>query len=217
MKKTLTLAAALTVALSGCATTGTLNPMGSRSTDKAPVSTEQKQDARRSAVKAGAKGCATGAAMGILGGLLGGGFNAKAVLAGCVVGGATTGIAEYQNQLADFRALKGKVSVGAVTTVKEKDVVVDGKPAKAAESLTLNLDAKKVAARSSDITTVVDELAKVLNKQTMAITVSVAGSPSDRAWIDDQLKARVKNDLVKFTAGPGSAPVIVVSPMPAIK
>ena len=64
---------------------------------------------------------------------------------------------------------------------------------------------------------VIDELAKVLNKQTMAITVSVAGSSSDRAWIEGQLKVRVKNDQVKFTAGAGSAPVIVVSPVPAIK
>lgn len=217
MKKTITLAAALTVALSGCATTGSMFQTGSRSADKAPVSSEQKQDARRSAVKAGAKGCATGAAMGILGGLLGGGFNAKAVLAGCVVGGATTGIAEYQNQLADFRALQGKVTVGAVAIVNETEMRLDDKVVPVAENLTLNLDAKKVAARSSDIETVIDELAKVLNKQTMAITVSVAGSSSDRAWIEGQLKVRVKNDQVKFTAGAGSAPVIVVSPVPAIK
>ncbi len=217
MNKSITLAVALSVAVTGCATTGTMLPGGTRPADKATVPSEQKQDARRSAVKAGAKGCATGAAMGILGGLLGGGFNAKTVLAGCVVAGATTGLLEYQNQLADFRALKGKVSVGAVTTVKEKDAVVDGKATKVADNLTLNLDAKKVAARSPDIETVIDELVKVLNKQTMAITVSVAGSTTDRAWIENQLRVRVKNDQVKFSVGAGSAPVIVVSPMPAIK
>ena len=217
MKKSITLAVALSVAATGCATTGTMLPGSTRPADKATVASEQKQEARRSAVRAGAKGCATGAAMGILGGLLGGGFNAKTVLAGCVVAGATTGLLEYQSQLADFRALQGKVSVGAVSTVKEKDVVVDGKPAKAAENLSLNLDAKKVAARSADIVTVIDELAKVLNKQTMAITVSVAGNPADRYWIDGQLRGRVNNDKVKLVIGAGSAPVIVVSPVPAIK
>lgn len=217
MKNTPILAAALLVALSGCATTGTLSPIGSRSTDKAPVSSEQKTDARRSAVKAGLKGCGMGAAMSMVGALLGGGFNAKTVIASCVVAGTATGIQEYSSQLKEFRSLQGKVSVGAITTVKEKDVVVDGKATKAADNLTLNLDAKKVEARSKDITTVVDELAIVLNKQTMPISVSVAGSTDDRRWLIWQLGARVKNDKVKIAEASGKAPVIVVSPMPANK
>ncbi|MGH8466557.1 MAG: hypothetical protein ACRER5_20660 [Pseudomonas sp.] len=217
MKKLLALTAAASLALSGCATTGG-SPFGSST--KAPVSAEQKAEARQGAVRAGAKGCAVGAAtavgMGLVGKLLGfgGGLNMGTAVSSCVVGGVATGVAAYQSQLNDFRALQGKVSVGAIATVKEKDVVVDGKATKAAENLTLNLDAVKVAARSTDILMVLSQLSATLNKQSMDMTVSIAGSASDRAWLMGQLTPQLKNPKVKVESVVGTAPVIVVSPMP---
>lgn len=216
MKQHIILAAAIATALSGCATTGIL-PGAKPATATNTVSADEKAEARRSAFKSGAKGCAIGAGMSAIGALLGGGFNAKAAIAGCVVAGATTGIQEYRSQLDQFRALKGKVTVGAVVTVKEKDVKVNGETTKAAESLTLNLDAKKVVARHADISRVIGELVAVLNKQTMPITASVSGNASDRAWVAAQLRAQVKNDKVTITDAAGHAPVIVVSPVPVIK
>ena len=216
MKHHIILAAALTTALSGCATTGML-PGAQPATNKSIVSKEEKADARRSAFKSGAKGCAIGAGISVIGALLGGGFNAKNAIAGCIVAGAATGIQEYRSQLDQFRALKGKVTVGAVVSVKEKEVQVNGETAKAAESLTLNLDAKKVAARHADISRVIQELVAVLNKQAMPITVIVSGNVADRAWVAAQLRSQVKNEKVSITDAAGSAPVIVVSPVPVIK
>lgn len=219
MKKILTLTAAASLVLSGCATTGGL-PFGSTSTTKAPVSAEQKAEARQGAVRAGAKGCAVGAAtavgMGLVGKLLGfgGGLNMGTAVSSCVVGGVATGVAAYQSQLNDFRALKGTVSVGAIATVKEKQQVVDDKPTKVMDNLTLNLDADKVAARHADIKFVLAQLAATLNKQSMDMTVSVAGSASDRAWLVGQLTPQLKNPRVKMESASGVAPVIVVSPMP---
>lgn len=216
MKHHIILAAALTTALSGCATTGML-PGSDPSASKPTVSKEEKADARRSAFKSGAKGCAIGAGISVIGALLGGGFNAKSAIAGCIVAGAATGIQEYRSQLDQFRALKGKVTVGAVVSVKEKDVQVNGETTKAAESLTLNLDAKKVAAHHADISRVIQELVVVLNKQAMPITVIVSGNAADRAWVASQLRSQVKNDKVVITDAAGPAPVIVVSPVPVIK
>lgn len=216
MKHHIIFAAALTTALSGCATTGVL-PGSLSTSNRAEVSQQEKTDARRSAFKSGAKGCAIGAGISVIGALLGGGFNAKNAIAGCIVAGAVTGIQEYRSQLDQFRALKGKVTVGAVVSVKEKDVQVNGETAKAVESLTLNLDAKKVAARHADISRVIQELVAVLNKQAMPITVIVSGNAADRTWVSAQLRSQVKNDKVIITDAAGSAPVIVVSPVPVIK
>lgn len=222
MKQHIILAAAIATALAGCATTGTF-PGSKPATAKPTVSADEKAEARRSAFKAGAKGCGTAAAMtvglGVLGKVLGigGGPDLASAALACGAAGVTTGIADYRNQLDQFRALKGKVTVGAVVSVKERDVQVAGETTKAAESLTLNLDAKKVAARHADISRVIGELVAVLNKQTMPITASVSGNASDRAWVAAQLRAQVKNDKVTITDAAGSAPVIVVSPVPVIK
>ena len=181
------------------------------------VSADEKAEARRSAIKSGAKGCALGAGLSAIGALFGGGFNAKAAIAGCVTAGVATGIHDYNQQLNEFRALKAKVTVGALVSVKEKNVQVNGETTQAAESLTLKLDAKKVSAHHSDISRVIGELVAVLNKQTMPITVTVNGSDADRAWVASQLRAQVKNEKVTITEAAGSAPVIVVSPVPVIK
>lgn len=216
MKQHIILTAALATVLSGCATTGIL-PGSQPTTNKPTVSKEEKSEARRSALKSGAKGCAMGAGMSVIGALLGGGFNAKTAIASCVVAGTATGIQDYRSQLDQFKALKGKVTVGAVVSVKEKDVQVNGETTKAAESLTLNLDAKKVAAHHADISRVIGELVAVLNKQTMPIKASVSGNAADRAWVAAQLRAQVKNNKVTITDAAGSTPVIVVSPVPVIK
>jgi len=216
MKNNIMLSAALITALSGCATTGIL-PGSKAAAAKPTVTADARAEARRSAIKSGAKGCAIGAGMSVIGALFGGGFNPRAAIAGCVVAGAATGIQEYRSQLNQFRALQGKVTVGALVVVKEKDVQVNGETAKAAESLTLNLDAKKVAAHHGDISRVIGELVVVLNKQTMPITVSVYGHDSDRAWVAGQLRDQVKNDKVTIRTSIGPEPVIIVSPVPVIK
>jgi hypothetical protein len=220
MKKILTLTVAITLALSGCATTGTLSPFGKPDANKPQVSAEQKAEARKGAVRAAGKSCAIGAAtsvgMAVVGKLFGfgGGINAGQVAAGCVVAGAATGIQAYQSQLADFRALQGKVKVGALVRVDEKTVQAEGKPTKAASAMTLDLDAAKVADNHRDIQVVLSELAKTLNKQTMPITVQVRGSATDRAWLVGQLKAQLTNKQVQINEAPGAAPLLVVSPMP---
>lgn len=210
MKKIFTFTVAASLALSGCATTAGLT--GSSANPN--VSAEQKAEARQGAVRAGVKGCGLGVAMGALGSLFGGGLSVRSLAAGCVVGGATSGIQTYQAQLADFRALQGKVSVGAIATIKEKQVVIDGKPTPTAENLTLNLDADKVAARHADIQMVLSQLSATLNKQSMDMTVVVSGSAGDRAWLAEQLAALLKNPRVKVEGVAGNSPVIIVSPMP---
>jgi hypothetical protein len=216
MKTTLTLALATSLALTGCATTGGMSPFGSPSS-KPQVSAEQKTEARKGAFRAGLKGCGMGAAMSAIGSLLGGGINARALVAGCATGGVATGIQAYQSQLADFRALQGKVTVGAVVKVDEKTVQAEGKPTKAASLMTLDLDAAKVTAKHQDIRAVLSELAKTLNKQTMPITVQVRGSDTDRAWLTGQIKSQLTNAQVTVNEAPGPAPVLLVSPMPEAK
>jgi hypothetical protein len=220
MKKILTLTIAITLVLSGCATTGALSPFGQPSTNKPQVSAEQKTEARKGAMRAAGKSCAIGAAtsvgMAIVGRFFGGGggINAGQVAAGCVVAGAATGIQAYTSQLNDFRALQGKVTVGAVVRVDEKTVQAEGKPTKAASAMTFDLDAAKVATQHRDIQAVLSELAKTLNKQTMPITVQVRGSATDRAWLVGLLKAQLTNKQVQLNEAHGAAPVLVVSPMP---
>ncbi len=209
MKSQLAIAVVLALTLTGCATTGF--------TSNAPVSDDQKAEARRSAFKSGAKGCGMGVGMTLLGSLFGGGVDARTAIAGCVVGGATTGIQEYNRQLNEFRALQGKVTVGAVVKVEEQQVEAEGKTTAAAKNLTLELDAAKVTARSQDIATVLSELAAVLNRQTMPIAVEVSGSPDDRAWLAGQLRAKVTNDKVVLAERAGSAPVIVATPSPVLR
>ena len=216
MKNHIILTAALATALSGCATTGVL-PGAPAPGDKPTVSKGEKTDARRAAFKSGAKGCAIGAGLSVIGALIGGGFNAKSAIAGCIVAGAATGVLEYRSQLDQFRALKGRVTVGAVVSVKEKDVQVNGETTKAVESLTLVLDAKKVGARHTDISRVVGELAAVLNKQAMPITVRVSANAENRAWLGAQLRSQLNNDKVVVAEEVGFVPMIVVSPVPVIK
>lgn len=216
MKTTLTFTLAASLAMTGCATTGGMSPLGSPSS-KPQVSAEHKSEARKGAFRAGLKGCGMGAAMSAIGSLLGGGVNARALIAGCATGGMATGIQAYQSQLADFRALQGKVTVGAVVKVDEKTVQAEGKPTKAASLMTLDLDATKVTAKHQDIRAVLSELAKTLNKQTMPITVQVRGSDTDRAWLTGQLKAQLTNAQVTVNEAPGPAPVLLVSPMPEAK
>lgn len=223
MKKILTLSIAASLALSGCATTGVIGPMGKSSTNKAPVSAEQKAEARHGAVRAGLKGCGVGAAttvgMALVGKMLGfgGGVNLGQAAAGCIVSGTAVGIQAYQQQLADFRALQGKVSVGAIVRVDEKTVEVEGKATKAASGLTMDLDAAKVASHHRDIQAVVSELAKTLNKQTMPITVQVIGNEADRSWLGSQLAPQLTNRQVSVKSVNGPAPVLIVSPMPEVK
>jgi hypothetical protein len=223
MKTILTLSIAVSLALSGCATTGTMGSFGKPTTNKAPVSAEQKAEARQGAVRAGLKGCGVGAAttvgMSLLGKVLGfgGGVNLGQVAAGCIVSGTAVGVQAYQQQLADFRALQGTVRVGAIVRVDEKTVEVEGKSTKAASGLTMDLDAVKVAAHHRDIQVVVSELAKTLNKQTMPISVQVIGSKADRDWLGQQLAAQLTNKQVSVKAVDGPAPVLTVSPMPEVK
>jgi len=220
MKKILTLSIATSLALSGCATTGTI---GKPSTNKSPVSAEQKAEARHGAVRAGLKGCGVGAAttvgMALLGKMLGfgGGVNLGQAAAGCIVSGTAVGIQAYQQQLTDFRALQGKVTVGAIVRVDEKTVEVEGKSTKAASSLTMDLDAAKVATHHRDIQAVVSELAKTLNKQSMPITVQIIGTKADRDWLGAQLASQLTNRQVSVKSVDGTAPVLIVSPMPEAK
>lgn len=222
MKKILAITIAASLALSGCATTGGASPFGlgqaaPGTAAKPQVSQEQKAEARRGALKSGLKGCGLGVAMGALSSIIGGGVNAKALLAGCAVGGTTAGITAYQSQLADFRALQGKVTVGAVVTVKEKDVVVEGKTVKAPENLTLNLDAEKVRTHHEDIKVVLTQLSVMLNKQTGNLTMTVRGSATDTAWILQELKGKLTNAKVTVKTVAGPAPVIVVNPLPVME
>lgn len=210
------LAIAATLALmTGCATTDGLFKSGPESEGRV-VSAEDKTQARQGAVRAGIKGCGMGAVVGALGGLLGGAGAAQSAIAGCLGGGISMGLAEYQSQLKEARELQGKVSVGAIATVKEKDVQVEGKQAKALDQLRLDLDAKKVADRNPDIAVVVGHLATMLNKQAREMTVRVSGSQAERDWLIGSLKAKVTNGKVSIVHGDTGAPVIVVSPMPAL-
>lgn len=216
MKKILTLTVAIILSLSGCATTGTLSPFGQPSTSKPQVSAEQKAEARKGAFRTGLKNCGVSAGLGSLLSIIGGGgINPKTLATMCATAGVATGIQAYTSQLNDFRALQGKVTVGAVVRVDEKTVQAEGKPTKAASAMTFDLDAAKVATQHRDIQAVLSELVKTLNKQTMPITVQVRGSATDRAWLVGQLKAQLTNKQVQINEAPGAAPVLVVSPMPA--
>lgn len=213
--KPLAIAATL-VMLSGCATTDALMKTGSTNTAGREVSASAKTNARKSAVRQGMKGCGMGALVGALGALMGNAGGAQAAIAGCVGGGISMGLAEYQNQLKEARALKGKVTVGALTTVKEKSVQVDGKQVVALDQLRLDLDAHKVAKRSPDIDVVIGHLAAMLNKQTNEMTVRISGSKAERDWLITSLEAKITNAKVSIVQGGDGAPVIVVSPMPAL-
>ena len=216
MKMIKPLAVAATLALmTGCASTDGLLKSSTQAEGQI-VSAGEKSKARQSAVREGMKGCGMGALAGALGALMGNAGGAQAAIAGCIGGGISMGLAEYQNQLKEARALQGKVSVGAITSVKEKSVQVDGKQVAALDQLRLDLDAKKVAARNPDIGVVIGHLATMLNKQSRDMTVTVSGSQSERDWLIASLKVKVTNAKVKVVQGGAGDPVIVVSPMPAL-
>lgn len=217
MNKSILTVAVLAIALSGSAHAQAPIQAGSQATtQKQALTKEEKKAARKAAFKSGMKGCGVGAAVSAIGSLFGGKVNAKGLVGGCAVGGVTAGAIEYRNQVNEFRAFQGQVTVGAVATVSEKEVQVEGKATKAA-NLTLNLEQDKVTARSADITKVMTELSVMLNRQKVPMTVTCSGSAKDRAWFCGHVRTQVTNESVTFIDGYGAEPVVNVSPMPAME
>lgn len=217
MKKSILTVAILTVALSGAVHAQDPGHGGSQvTTQNQELTKEEKRAARKAAFKSGMKGCGVGAAVSAIGSLFGGKVNAKGLAAGCAVGGVTAGAVEYRNQVNDFRAFEGQVTVGAVAKVTEDEMLVEGKPTPKV-NLTLSLDQDKVTARSADITKVMSELSVMLNRQKVPMTVTCLGSAKDRAWFCGQVRTQVTNESVTFIDGYGAEPVVTVSPMPAME
>jgi hypothetical protein len=176
----------------------------------------------RGAGKGALKGCGVGAAMGLIGGLLHGGLNPGAAIAGCkagaVMGAVAGGVQAYQEQLKAARELQGHVTVGAITTIQEKTVQTKQGPVQALDNLTLNLDGKKVVARSNDIKKILDRIGEMANKQKdKPLTIKIYARGTDAHWMSDQLTAAIQPGKatveIKATATPGE-PAIVITPVP---
>jgi hypothetical protein len=230
--KATALAAALSVVISGNAIAGgqAANPFGANTasptseqttnapTQAAPATANtpfSKFTARRKAMRAGLKGCGMGAAMGMLSGLLGGGLNPKAVLAGCAVGGVTTAVTEYQNQLAEARALQGTVTVGAVTKVNEKTVVVEGEKVAALDSVTVNIERAAIKSNSEAVRKIMERVASLADRAKDPTTVTIYGSTAERAWMKSALTFKA-GSTVKVVEVHSSSPHLVMSPLPVI-
>lgn len=219
MNKSILTVAILTIALSGSAHAQTpVQASSQATTQKQELTKEEKKAARKAAFKSGLKGCGVGAAVSAIASLLTkkGGVNANNVGISCVAAGTAVGVIEYRNQVNDFRAFQGQVTVGAVAKVTEGEMLVEGKPTPKA-NLTLSLEQEKVTARSADISKVMTELSVMLNRQKVPMTVTCLGSAKDRAWFCGQVRTQVTNESVTFIDGYGAEPVVTVSPMPAME
>lgn len=235
MKKRMILAAAVGLALSGCATTGSLMPGGLAGSS--PVSQDEidaRRDARKEALKGGAKGGTKGCALGgLTGGLLGflGGDVGSAIAgakAGCVAGAVTGGISEgvktYQEQMKQWREFqKASVSVGVPVRIETREVAVQNKATgkidktQAGKTMTAPLNAEDVSARGAKTKAFLQRTASLADASKVPVTITVNGKKADRAWLMGELRGDLrKGTTATLREGTGTAPELVLSPAPVV-
>lgn len=168
------------------------------------------------------KGCGMGAVAGVAVGLIKGGGISSALkwgAGGCVVGGVTAGVVSYRTQLKEARALEADARAqGLAPVVTTRDVTpADSKsPEPALERLVLPLDAKDTAARGSQTRALLEKAGRIAGSDTtgQAITLTVAGSGPDRAWMRSVLGTVAgRAAIVDRTAG---SPSVELSPVPTV-
>lgn len=167
------------------------------------------------------KGCGMGALAGAAVGLIKGGGVSSALkwgAGGCAVGGVTAGVVSYRAQLKEARALEADAKAqGLAPVVTTRDVTpADSKSSEPAlERLVLPLDARNTAARGSQTQGLLEKAGHIAaSDKTQPITVTVAGSAQDRAWMRSVL-APVSGSAVIVDRS-AAMPSVELSPLPTV-
>ncbi|QWT20771.1 hypothetical protein KPL74_01885 [Bacillus sp. NP157] len=168
------------------------------------------------------KGCALGAVAGSAIGLIKGGGISSALkwgAGGCAAGGVTAGVVSYRAQLKEARALEADAKAqGLAPVVTTRDVTpADSKaPEPALERLVLPLDAKDTASHGSATRVLLEKAGRIAGADStgQAITMTVAGSAQDRAWLRSVL-APVAGSA-RIVDRPAAAPSVELSPVPSV-
>jgi hypothetical protein len=168
------------------------------------------------------KGCGIGAVIGAAVGFAkGGGMNAlKLGAAGCATGAVLKGALAYRAQLKQTRELADIAKAqGLNPVVTTKDVTpADSKtPEPALERLVLPLNAEDTASRGVQTKGLLEKAARIASADTAGqhITITLAGSPSDREWMRSVMSP-VAGNAATFAEVEATTPRIELSPVPSV-
>ena len=168
------------------------------------------------------KGCLIGGGAGALLGVIHGNFSnaIKLGAGGCAAGGLLGGVVGYRTQLKQTRELEAQAKAqGLNPVVMTKDVTpADSKtPEPALERLVLPLDAPDTGAHGNQTKGLLEKAARIAGADISSqhITVTLAGSKSDRAWMRSVMSPLV-GGAGSFIEVDAPTPRIELSPVPSI-
>ena len=203
---TIALSAAL-AASTGCATMS----VGGAPTSKGQVA--------KATLKGGGLGCALGAVTS----LLMKSDAKKGCIAGAVVGAVQAGVAEHRRQVAAARQLADEAQRAGVTAVvTTKSVTVDDKGKRTQtdglDKLTLTMSAADIQSRSAETHGVLVKAARLSDQSSVAVTIRVEGTKSQRGWMTDVLRQSLKSgSRTTLVQADARTPRLIISPVPVVE
>jgi hypothetical protein len=207
------LAAALATALSGCAAVG----IGPRNASNEATTTSAAQGAMVGA----AIGCAAGLASSLL---THSGLSIKRCAMGGAAGAVVGGVVGYKRGLQEANALAeqarnaGLVAQVQTKTVSATDSTGKTEHAQALDRLTIQLLATDIARRGPTTAAILAKAAALADDSAEPVTLTVSGTPAQRAWLAQTLRADLKADttatLIEKSAI--TTPSLELSPVPNV-
>ncbi|QWT22501.1 hypothetical protein KPL74_10990 [Bacillus sp. NP157] len=207
------LAAALATALSGCASVG----IGPRNPSNDATTTS----VAHGAMVGGAVGCAAGFVSGLL---THSGLSIKRCAIGGAAGAVVGGVVGYKQGLEKANALAEQARNGGLVaqvqtkTVSATDSTGKTEHAQALDRLTIQLLATDIARRGPTTAGILAKAAALADESAEPVTLTVSGTPTQRAWLVQTLRADLKSDttatLIEKSAS--ATPSLELSPVPDV-
>lgn len=206
---------AASLALAGCATTGTGSPFasfGSPSNDSGN-STDHAGVARGAGL-----GCLAGGGLAFITG------NRDRALQACAAGAVVGGVVAYRQQLTEARNLAAEAEqAGATAEVTTRTVEATNEQGQkveeeALEQLVLDLDASDVSGRGDRTGRILDRASAMADASRTPVVIRVEGNAADRAWMSQRLRAGFSaQTTATLEERAGTTPRLVLSPVPDIR
>lgn len=214
----LTIAITLTLAVSGCATTGVAGsflPGMAQPSQAADDGQEKPRTDKRRLFKAGGIGCLTGGLMGLLGG------DKDAALKGCLAGAVVGGIVDWRAQVNEAREVeKAAQAAGMKAEVRTAEATdQDGQKGQKLESLVIDFDPADMTERGPKTVAMLDRLGALLSKAKNELVVTFEGRSGACSIPYSELNARgaLENHKAELHCGFDDAHRITVTPLPDVR
>lgn len=180
-----------------------------------PAQPEPQKPSKLRLFKAAGIGCVAGAATGYL-------FknHKKGLIAGCGAGTLVGGVASYQKQLKEFRALEAEArAAGFDAEVHTKSVQAKDGPSEALDKLVIRYSVADMKPVSPQTAATLDKLGRLLNASKERLTVTFSGvdrAVCQGAVAELAMRAAFQNATVEDRCGQGDQ-AITVSPIPDVR